>query len=229
MRRTMTLLAVLTVALIAWAGVERARAFPAYARDSKAACAACHVNVAGGADLTDVGKKFKEDPKTAVPTDVKGADYVGNNKCKMCHSKQFKAWQATKHASAWAGLQHADPKAAAELAGKLGVKLEGNPETVDGCVTCHVTGFHLTGGYPGADSVKTAALVNVTCENCHGPGSMHIAAKAEERKKFINKDTGVKLCQQCHTAVTSPKFDFAEFRKTGVHVVAAAAAPAPAK
>jgi hypothetical protein len=224
----MTLLAIVTVALISIASVQRARAFPAYARVTKAACATCHVNVAGGPDLTEVGKKFKADSTTAVPTDVKGADYVGNKKCMMCHSKQFKAWQTTKHATAWAGLQKADPKFAADLAGKLGVKLEGKPETVDGCVTCHVTGFHLMGGYPGADSVKTAALVNVTCENCHGPGSMHVAAKAEERKKFINKDTGVKLCQQCHTAVTSPKFDFAEYKKTGVHVVAAAA-PAPAK
>jgi len=228
MRRTLTLFGILVIGLCALSLAQRAQAFPQHARDSKAACATCHVNVAGGADLTEVGKKYKADPTTAIPTDVKGADYVGSNKCKMCHSKQFKAWQATKHANAWVGLQKSDPKAAADLAGKLGIKLEGKPETVDACVTCHVTGFHLAGGYPGADSAKTAALVNVTCENCHGPGSMHVTAKAEERKKFINKETGVKLCMQCHTAVTSPKFNFEEYKKLGIHVVAAAA-PAPAK
>lgn len=228
MRRTMTLFGILVIGLCTLSVAQRAQAFPQHARDSKAACATCHVNVAGGPDLTEVGKKYKADSTTAIPTTVKGADYVGNNKCKMCHSKQFKAWQATKHAGAWVGLQKSDPKAAAELAGKLGVKLEGKPETVDGCVSCHVTGFHLTGGYPGADSLKMAALVNVTCESCHGPGSMHIAAKADERKKFIDKNTGVKLCQQCHTGITSPKFNFEEYKKLGVHAVAAAA-PAPAK
>ena len=226
MRRTMTRFGILVIGLCAIVVAQRAQAFPAHARESKAACAACHMNVAGGPDLTEIGKKYKADSTTAIPTDVKGADYVGNNKCKMCHSKQFKAWQLTKHANAWVGLQKADAHFAHELAEKLNIKLEGNPVTVDACVTCHVTGFHLPGGYPGADSVKTAALINVTCENCHGPGSMHIAAKAEERKKFINKDTGVKLCMQCHTAVTSPKFNFEEFKKLGVHAVAAAA---PAK
>ena len=226
MRRVLISIGILSIGLGALAGAQRAQAFPAHARETKAACATCHMNVAGGPDLTEVGKKYKADPTTAVPTTVKGAEYVGINKCKMCHSKQFKAWQATKHANAWVGLQHADPKFAHELAEKLSVKLEGKPETVDGCVTCHVTGFHLPGGYPGADSLKTAALINVTCENCHGPGSLHIAAKPEDRKKFINKDTGVKLCQQCHTANTSPKFNFEEYKKLGVHIVAAAA---PAK
>ena len=228
MRRAKTLFGVLVIGLCAVSVAQRALAFPAYARASKAACAACHMNVAGGPGLTDLGTKYKADPTTVVPAGVKGADYVGSNKCKMCHSKQFKGWQATKHAGAWAGLQHSDPKAAHELAEKLGVKLEGKPETVDGCVQCHVTGFHLPGGYPGADSVKAAALINVTCENCHGPGSMHVVAKAEDRKKLINKDIGAKLCMQCHTAITSPKFNFDEYKKLGVHVVAAAV-PAPAK
>ena len=178
MRRTMTLFGILVIGLCAIVVAQRAQAFPAHARESKAACAACHMNVAGGPDLTEIGKKYKADSTTAIPTDVKGADYVGNNKCKMCHSKQFKAWQLTKHANAWVGLQKADAHFAHELAEKLNIKLEGNPVTVDACVTCHVTGFHLPGGYPGADSVKTAALINVTCENCHGPGSMHIAATA---------------------------------------------------
>ena len=226
MRRILLSLGILGAGLCAPAGVQRVQAFPAHAGEAKAACAACHMNVAGGPVLTEVGKKYKADSTTSVPADVKGADYVGNNKCKMCHSKEYKAWQTTRHASAWVGLQHADPKMAAELAGKLGVKLEGKPETVDGCVMCHVTGFHLTGGYPGADSLKTAALINVTCENCHGPGSMHTTAKPEERKKFINRDPGVKLCQQCHTEITSPKFKFDEYRKQIVHAVAAAA---PAK
>jgi hypothetical protein len=221
MRRTLMLVSLIVLGLFALAAAQRAGAFPARALATKAACAACHVNVAGGPDLTDVGKKYKADSTTAVPTDVKGAEYVGMNKCKMCHSKQFKAWAETKHSHAWVGLVNADPKAAADLAGKLGVKLDGKPETVDGCVRCHVAGFHLPGGYPGADSTKNAALINVTCENCHGPGSMHVAAKADERKKFINGYPSEKLCVQCHNSITSPSFNFDEFKKKGVHQVAA--------
>ena len=223
MRVRMTWAAWAVIGVCALVGARYAAAFPSKALATKAPCAACHVNPAGGADLTEVGKKYKADSTTTITAGTKGAEYVGANKCKMCHSKQFKAWQATKHATAWMGLEKADPKAAADLAGKLGVKLEGNPATVDDCVQCHVTGFHLPGGYPGADSVKTAALVNVTCETCHGPGSVHAAAKPEDRKKTINGAPSEKLCVQCHTAITSPKFNFAEFKKTGVHQVAAAA------
>ncbi len=35
-------------------------------------------------------------------------------------------------------------------------------------------------------------------------------------------ELGLFPCTQCHTAVTSPKFDFEEFKKSGVHTVAAA-------
>ena len=86
MRRTMTLFGILVIGLCAVSVAQRALAFPAYARASKAACAACHMNVAGGPGLTDLGTKYKADPTTAVPTGVKGADYVGSNKCMQCHT-----------------------------------------------------------------------------------------------------------------------------------------------
>ena len=228
MRRTLTLCSLLVMTLWVLSDVHRTWAFPNYARQTKAACAACHVKVAGGPDLSDVGKKYKADQTIAVPADVKGADYVGINKCKMCHAKEYKAWQTTPHAKAWAGLVNADPTAAADLAKKLEIELKDKPSATDGCVTCHVVGFHLPGGYPAADSAKTAALINVACEACHGPGSMHVAAKSEDRKKTINRTVTAAMCTQCHTPVTSPKFDFEEFKKIGVHAVAAAA-PAPAK
>jgi hypothetical protein len=197
-------------------------ASPEFARQTKAACVTCHVTPAGGPDLTDTGKAFKADP-TKVPGagSMKAAEYVGINKCKMCHMKQYKASLETRHSNALGYLQKADAKAVADMAAKLKVELKGPATQNDACVTCHVTGFHLAGGYPAADSAKTAAVSNVTCEACHGPGSLHIAAAMADKKKFINGHPSAKLCMQCHTATTSPNFKFEEYKARGVHVVKA--------
>lgn len=203
----------LSLALHAWA-------FPEFARQSKLACATCHANPAGGAGLSDAGKAYKADmTKAPAAAAAKAAEYVGVNKCKMCHLKQYKAWQETKHSKALVFLQKADAKVAADMAAKLKVELKGPAAQNDGCVGCHVTGFHLAGGYPAADSAKTAAVSNVTCEACHGPGSLHVAAATAEKKKFINKAVTANMCMQCHTAVTSPAFKFEEYAKRGVHQV----------
>lgn len=195
-------------------------AFPEFARKTKSACATCHANPAGGAVLTAVGTDYKDDGKDPAIQAAKSADYVGINKCKMCHMKQYKAWGETPHAKAWAGLVKADSAKAAEVSAAMKVELTGAPSATDGCIQCHVTGFHLAGGYPQADSAKTASLTNVTCEACHGPGSLHVAAAMADKKKFINRAVTANLCVQCHTPVMSPTFKFEEFAKRGVHAVA---------
>ena len=197
----------------------RAWAFPEFARQTKLACATCHAIPAGGADLTDAGKAFKAD-RTKVPAAgaAKAAEYVGVNKCKMCHPKQYKPWLETRHANAFGFLQKADAKVAADVAAKLKVELKGAPAQDEACVICHVTGFKLAGGYPAADSAKTAAVSNVTCEACHGPGSLHVAAAMADKKKLINRGMTAKLCTQCHTTTTSPTFDFAE-RSKKIHPI----------
>ena len=196
-----------------------AAAFPQFARDTKLACSTCHMIPAGGPDLTDAGKAYKADKKAPAAGAAKAAEYVGIGKCKMCHYKQYKAWLETPHSHALSNLKNADPKAAAEMAGKLKVELTGNPASNDACVVCHVAGFQLAGGYTAADTSKVATLGNVTCEACHGPGSLHVAAAAADKKKLINRNVTANLCMQCHTSVTSPKFNFEEFKAKGVHKV----------
>lgn len=192
-------------------------AFPEFARETKAACATCHLNVAGGADLNDQGKLFKDDGTAPGAAAAKTANYVGTTKCRMCHIKQYKAWLETPHAKAWAALTKGDPKKVTDMAAALKIEIKGSPDATDACVKCHVVGFQLTGGYPQADSAKTAVVMNVGCEACHGPGSLHVTAPLPEKKKFINKAVAANLCKQCHTADTSPKFEFADFVKRGVH------------
>jgi hypothetical protein len=215
----------LTRALVAVLGVAVATqlwAFPEAARQTKSACVTCHTNPAGGAGLSTAGTAFKADGKAPAASTAKAAEYVGAAKCKTCHMKQHKAWLETPHARAWAGMVNADPKKNAEMATALKVEIKESAAKTDGCVSCHVTGFHLAGGYPQADTTRAAALVNVTCEACHGPGSLHLTAPMAEKKKFIAK-AGEAMCKQCHTAVTTPTFTFAEFSKRGVHAVPATA------
>lgn len=219
MRRKITAVGILAAFSVV-ALVANAWTFPQYGRDSKTACAACHENPAGGGVLTDAGKSYKTVQKMP-PAAPKAADFVGINKCKTCHIKQYKAWSATKHANALANLRKATREASNSMASKLKIELKGPPADNDACVVCHVTGFHLTGGYPAADSMKTAAVSGVTCEACHGPGSLHVAAAAAVRKRLINRAVSASLCTQCHTAATSPAFKFEEW-KTKVHPVAVA-------
>ncbi len=219
MRLRARLVAVLGIAAALGFAAHQGMAYPEAARTTKAACSGCHANVAGGADLTDAGKAWQGD-NTKVPTGGTANEYLGANKCKTCHSKQYKAWVDTKHAGGLATLTKADPKVAAEWAEKMKVTINGTADKTEGCIGCHVTGHQLAGGFPQADSTAMANLSFVGCESCHGPGAAHKAAAKEEKKTFINNAVGEKLCKQCHTAAASPNFNYEEM-KTKIHPVPA--------
>jgi hypothetical protein len=220
MRRTLLSLPFL-VAAIALALAARALGYPDFARQTKLACATCHANPAGGVVLTEAAKAYLAD-KTKVPSKpIAGPQYAGSNKCRMCHLPQYKSWEATKHAKALDMLKATPDTVVAAIAAKLGVEVKAAAAEDDACVSCHVTGFRLPGGYPAADSAKNVALQNVTCEACHGPGGKHVVAPLADKKKLINRGVTAKMCMQCHTPAMSPKFNFEEYKKRGVHLLKA--------
>jgi hypothetical protein len=94
-----------------------------------------------------------------VPQGTK-AKYVGSDACKACHPAEHAVWAGSGHAKAYAAL--------AEIATRPSQR-NFDPE----CIRCHTVGFEYQTGY--TDSQKTAHLMNVGCENCHGPGSLHAA------------------------------------------------------
>ncbi len=174
-------------------------AFSDYARKEKLSCAKCHISPAGGVELSDTGKIYAKDKAFAVAQlDVDAgaqAKYIGINKCKMCHPKEYKSWAETKHANAFKALVDKQSDKNAE------------------CIVCHTTGYNLAGGYTeNADNLK-----NITCEACHGPGSLHYSAKKEDKKKMINGKSGEKMCRVCHNEKQSPNFKFEEYSKKGLH------------
>jgi|Deesub1362B_J571_1020462.scaffolds.fasta_scaffold03511_2 hypothetical protein len=110
------------------------------------------------------------------------ANYVGYKKCKGCHSYQFKAWKAFKHAKASEVLKEDQRKDPA-------------------CMKCHGTGAE-----------QGAVLEGVQCEACHGPGSLYKSPKIMSKSKYKKDPEGQrakavqaglvlqeeKVCLKCH-------------------------------
>jgi len=94
------------------------------------------------------------------------ADFVGSDACKKCHEAEYKIWQDSKHSHAYNSL--------AQLATKP-TNRQYDPE----CVRCHTIGFGYVGGF--VNTTETPKLTEVGCENCHGPGSLHVAKPKEAK------------------------------------------------
>jgi len=124
---------------------------------------------------------LEKHPRFTLPNDLK---YVGSKSCKPCHNdefNEFKIWSESSHAKAFSTLEQ--------------VNSQYDPE----CVVCHVVGFDYESGF--ISQQETGHLMNVGCENCHGPGSEHIlTAGATEL-------TGPKSsCIDCHTPEHSGEY-----------------------
>ncbi len=74
------------------------------------------------------------------------------------------------------------------------------------CEGCHTTGFNT--------KTKIPVERNITCEACHGPGSLHVE---EEGKGHIinpanlNHERGNMICFQCHMSGRPPKGEFGNY------------------
>jgi len=114
---------------------------------------------------------LEKHPRFALPN---GLEYKGSKSCKPCHDYEYETWSGNPHAKAFSTLE------------KAGSQFD--PE----CVVCHVIGMDYESGF--ISQQDTGHLINVGCENCHGPGSKHIltngATELTEPKS---------TCLDCHT------------------------------
>lgn len=115
------------------------------------------------------GNYLAQYPKSPHPIQVefKGATYVGSEACKKCHQREYDIWKASPHARAYQTLTQAKRPALRQFDGE--------------CVICHTTGFDHTGGYTSEQA--TPRLTDNGCENCHGPGSLHV--KGDRTPKML--------------------------------------------
>ncbi|WP_372368860.1 multiheme c-type cytochrome [Candidatus Uabimicrobium sp. HlEnr_7] len=116
--------------------------------------------------------------------------YVGTDMCMSCHTKEYREWISKQdHAHAFATLQkqnyHHDPE----------------------CVKCHVVGYEFAEGYRNFE--ESDYLINVGCENCHGPGAEH----AFNPKPGYGRTNGEDTCISCHDKDHSPHFAYGEYMK----------------
>lgn len=139
-----------------------------------------------------------------------GHQFVGSAKCGECHTDAYEVWADSRHAHATQTLV-TPPE-------RYEVPRHYDPE----CLSCHVTGWDaqrylpFESGYLGLE--KTPAMHNVSCENCHGPGSAHVAAQSGEgnftaaevaaltQQMILPLDEARQTCLQCHDLDNSPDF-----------------------
>lgn len=118
------------------------------------------------------------------------AGYTGNARCATCHPTQMEFWKTTTHSRA------------------INTLVKRNKSFDNNCVGCHVTGYRKPGG-----SVlgNFNGLENVGCEQCHGPGSLHVVAGDKTK---IQLKTPEKVCTECHNEEHSPRFNYDVYRKS---------------
>lgn len=128
--------------------------------------------------------------------------FVGEAVCAACHNESANIWKESRHAHAFATLEakgkHFDPE----------------------CLECHVVGlkpWQPPSGLTLSSEVQefvgkngflspqlTPHLMNVQCENCHGPARAHLL-NPEQVKLPLNPRES---CTNCHVGSHSPLFNF---------------------
>ncbi len=74
------------------------------------------------------------------------------------------------------------------------------------CEGCHVTGVSIEKS--GSEFVSSSLEMGVGCENCHGPGSIHVNtgggnANNSINPQFLTVEMANQVCGQCHIRVVS--------------------------
>ncbi|WP_164103055.1 multiheme c-type cytochrome [Candidatus Laterigemmans baculatus] len=139
-----------------------------------------------------------------------GRKYVGTETCGECHTTAYEIWQGTPHAEATEDIVH--PGERSEIPRHF------DPE----CLSCHVTGWNPQSYYPYESGYlsleETPLMTGSGCENCHGPGSAHVAAErgetdatsemiAELRESMrLPLEDAREKCMECHDLDNSPDF-----------------------
>ena len=141
-------------------------------------------------DVAQLNLAWAKEHGEPCPPPAKGeAAYVGNDSCRRCHPAPFAVYEKTGHARAYATLESVQKQ----------YRLD--------CVACHVIGFQQAGGVCRVDQVE--GRQNVGCENCHGPGSLHLADGTG--RSVLRPRPGPSVCVGCHTAENSIHFDYAKY------------------
>jgi len=137
--------------------------------------------------------------------------YIGATKCKMCHNKppkgeQYNVWLKGPHANAMKTLSSEESM---EIAKAKGIA---DPTTDPCCIKCHSTVGHIDAKLVASIKVDEG----VSCESCHGPGSMYKGQSVMKKRELAMKKGMIlpteEVCKTCHNeeSPTYKPFNFAE-------------------
>jgi hypothetical protein len=123
--------------------------------------------------------------------------YIGAEKCKMCHSgpakgDQYKKWTESLHSQS---IKVLSSQASLDYAKKNNIA---DPSKEAKCLKCHSTAGSVAAG----DLATLTVAEGVSCESCHGPGSMYKSptimknqAQAVKNGLIIPNES---TCTKCH-------------------------------
>ncbi len=141
--------------------------------------------------------------------------YVGAKKCKMCHNKkkdgeQYKLWVKGPHAKAMESLSG---EKALKYAKEHGIA---DPAKEAKCLKCHSTKAAVDAALIDPKG-KLTMEEGVSCESCHGPGSVYKKKKIMKDHKLVLQSGLIvpdeKTCVKCHTEKDNPFFKAFDFKK----------------
>lgn len=140
-----------------------------------------------------------------------GREFVGSEVCGDCHTTAYDIWQNSPHV-------HATESIVSPNNDRGGIPRHHDPE----CISCHVTGWEPQLFYPfksGFESLEASEHLHGSgCENCHGPGSRHVAAElgdidatteelvAFQQEMVLKLADAQQTCLKCHDLDNSPDF-----------------------
>lgn len=128
----------------------------------------------------------------AIPGVRTTANYVGSETCVKCHQTAGEIWEHSAHAHAFDAL------------------VQRGADADPNCISCHTIGFGTSSGY--RREFTGQKLVNVGCESCHGPGSLHVRQKEGDASiAFMFRPLDAGDCRKCHFGEFSRPFDWNEF------------------
>lgn len=132
--------------------------------------------------------------------------YVGAKTCKMCHNKpatgeQYNQWSNTLHSKAFTALSS---EAALTYAKANNIA---DPSKEAKCLKCHSTAAAVDASLLEVSITKEEG---VSCESCHGPGSVYKSMTIMKDKATALKNGLIipdeTTCVKCHTAEGNPFF-----------------------
>ncbi len=125
--------------------------------------------------------------------------YMGGQACAGCHEQEYKNFMTHSKKSR-------SFKAVATMKKRL------TEEEIKKCFECHTTGYGKPGGFQSES--ETPHLKDLSCEVCHGPGSLHVE---KGDPKAIRRRVQMKDCQSCHNSERVASFNFKPLLYGGVH------------